>query len=100
MQFREPDFGRTPSSLGVDPARCGARGRAALSVGVAGRVRLRAGAQAGPGLAHHPEREPLRLSSSQQADIRAALDAMVDARAGELPPGLERLRAACTAISA
>jgi hypothetical protein len=43
-------------------------------------------------LADTPDREPLRLSASQQAVIGAALDAMADTRAGDLPPGLQRLR--------
>lgn len=48
-------------------------------------------------LADTPNREPLRLSSSQPAIIGAALDAMADTR-GDLPPGLERLRGAFAQI--
>ena len=43
-------------------------------------------------LADTPDGQPLRLSSSQEAVISAALDAMADTRGGDLSPGLKRLR--------
>jgi len=45
------------------------------------------------------QREPalLQLSEFQRRDIRAALNAMVDSRGGDLSVGLELLRHACAA---
>jgi hypothetical protein len=46
-------------------------------------------------LAWQGEPALLQLSDFQRDDIRAALDAMIDSRAGQLPPGLAQLRDAC-----
>jgi hypothetical protein len=46
-------------------------------------------------LAWQGEPALLQLSRLQRDDIHAALDSMIDSRAGQLPRGLELLRQAC-----